>query len=116
MGWSGPARLVSARILLRKPAAQRGNWMARSESGGSAGLKLTHAMWSLLCLPLSSFCAVKPPPEVRVKGVHLVLPYLLMGSADVATNKDELKYLGVKHIMNCASEDVDNFFPGTAHV
>lgn len=28
-----------------------------------------------------------------------------------AVNKDELKYLGVKHIMNCASEDVDNMFP-----
>jgi len=54
---------------------------------------------------------IKPPPEPRVKGVHVVLPYLLMGSADIATNKDELKYLGVKHIMNCASEDVDNFFP-----
>jgi hypothetical protein len=89
--------------------------MARSESGGS-GLKLTQMECALSCLPFPPFCAVKPPPEIRVKGVHLVLPYLLMGSADVATNKDELKYLGVKHIMNCASEDVDNFFPGTAHV
>jgi len=53
---------------------------------------------------------IKPPPEPREKGVHIVLPYLLMGSADVAVNKDELKYLGVKHIMNCASEDVDNMF------
>ena len=135
---------------------------------------------------LSLACVVKPPPEPRVKGIHLILPYLFMGSADVgqsasarigaatpehatrparcfhlcardelahrgikraaclgeecvqgamqrrrrptltppcfrfvaaacvlslAVNKDELKYLGIKHIMNCASEDVDNMFP-----
>ncbi len=55
-----------------------------------------------LCVVLAR--AVKPPPEPRVKGIHVILPYLLMGSADVAINKDELKYLGVKQIMNCASE------------
>lgn len=27
--------------------------------------------------------SVKPPPEPRMKGVHVILPYLLMGSADV---------------------------------
>ena len=27
--------------------------------------------------------SVKPPPEPRVKGIHLILPYLFMGSADV---------------------------------
>lgn len=33
--------------------------------------------------PSFSLCSVKPPPEPRVKGIHVVLPYLLMGSADV---------------------------------
>lgn len=37
---------------------------------------------SVVCVLLS----VKPPPEPRVKGVHVILPYLLMGGADVGQN------------------------------
>ena len=44
-----------------------------------------------ICASLSP-CALPPPPSPAV-------------------NKDELKYLGIKHIMNCASDDVDNMFP-----
>jgi hypothetical protein len=47
-----------------------------------------------------------------VKGIYQVLPYLWIGNADVATSeKDELKRLKITDILNCASEDVDNFWP-----
>lgn len=51
-------------------------------------------------------------PVPRVRGMYQILPYCYMGDADSAcTNKDELKRLGITHIINAASEDVDNMFP-----
>ena len=40
----------------------------------------------------------------------MILPYLYIGDADAACNSAELKRLGIRKILNCASEDVDSMF------
>lgn len=50
-------------------------------------------------------------PEIGIRGLVQVLPYLYMGDAHAAQNKDELKKQGIEYIVNCSSGDVDNFFP-----
>ena len=45
-------------------------------------------------------------PVPRIKGLYMILPYLYIGDADAACNSAELKRLGIRKILNCASEDV----------
>jgi len=47
-------------------------------------------------------------PEIR--GLWRVLPYLYIGIAEAADNKDELKRLGITTIVNCTDE-VENAHP-----
>lgn len=49
--------------------------------------------------------------ELNVKGLAQILPYLWIGTADVASDSKVLKQHKFDCIINCASEDVDNFFP-----
>jgi len=49
--------------------------------------------------------------ELNVKGLGQILPYLWIGTADTASDKDVLKGHKFNVIVNCASEDVDNFYP-----
>jgi hypothetical protein len=46
----------------------------------------------------------------NIKGIYKILPYLYLGNGDVASEKEELQRLGIKVILNCQSDDVDNFF------
>jgi len=47
----------------------------------------------------------------NIQGLVQVLPYLYLGGAHAASKADVLKENGIVHIMNCVSQDVDNFFP-----
>ena len=49
--------------------------------------------------------------QANIKGFANVLPYLWIGTADAAMEKQVLKNAGITHVLNCSSEDVDNFFP-----
>lgn len=51
-------------------------------------------------------------PVPRIKGLYPILPYLYLGDADAAcSNKAELQRLGITHIINASSDDVDSLFP-----
>jgi len=60
--------------------------------------------------PSISSSATDPAP--RLRGMHLILPYLYMSDADAAcTDKAELQRLNIKKIVNCSSSEVDSLFP-----
>lgn len=48
--------------------------------------------------------------EINVKGLGQILPYLWIGTADIAADKSVLKANKFHVIINCAGEDVDNFY------
>lgn len=48
--------------------------------------------------------------ELNVKGLSQVLPYLWIGTADIAQDKSILTKLGITDILNLSSEDVDNLY------
>ncbi len=50
-------------------------------------------------------------PAPRIKGLYQVLPYVYLGDANAALNRDELKRLAITVIINAASTDVDSMFP-----
>jgi len=49
-------------------------------------------------------------PAIGIKGLIQILPHLYLGNADVSTEKDELLDQGIKYIINCASDDVEDSF------
>ena len=50
-------------------------------------------------------------PVPRIKGLYQVLPYVYLGDANAALNRDELKRLNISAVINAASSDVDSMFP-----
>jgi len=49
--------------------------------------------------------------QPQIAGLTRVLPYLYIGNAEAAQNKEELQRLKITDIINAQAGDVDNFFP-----
>jgi len=49
-------------------------------------------------------------PAIGIRGLIQILPHLYLGNADSSTEKEELLDQGIKYIINCASEDVQDSF------
>jgi hypothetical protein len=76
---------------------------ACSPSGGELSDDERSALWQLQDhLKLDFARGLEPVSE----GPAVILPHLLLGSAKDAQSKDELKQLGVTHVLNCAGGKV----------
>lgn len=97
--------------LSKAPSGPSEDARSRPFLGKPLSLPVQDVLNSAVPIPLSEEMSKKQKLEQYLRVCSQVLPFLYVGSEEVAKSQELLNSNGVTHIINCAGLTVPNYFP-----